>query len=165
MRLTALRSIFALMLAATAPFASGHGAGPAHAPPDISTTGLERGLDAALNCDHAIHELLFEYAACMTSNEAYVAGDPAATTIFRFVAWVRAAGAVYNGYADAAGYREQFRAAFLEAQSQHPLPEDTLCRALDIRCASLPEPVPRRSGADRPEQTAARPATIHAHQF
>jgi hypothetical protein len=131
----------ALLLVELAAFA--HGSGPGHALPDASVTGIERGVDLAMNCDHAIHELIFEYDYCMRANHDLIGPDPAAETAFRFMAWLRAAGAVFQGYPDALPYRYEFRRNFLLAQARHPLPAARLCQAIGIDCATLPEPVPQ----------------------
>jgi hypothetical protein len=133
----------ALALVAGGASAFAHGAGPGHALPDASVTGIERGVDLAMNCDHAIHELIFEYDYCMRANHDLIGPDPAAETAFRFMAWLRAAGAVFQGYPDALPYREEFRHNFLTAQARHPLPAARLCQAIGIDCATLPEPVPQ----------------------
>ena len=131
----------ALIAGGTSAFA--HGSRPGHALPDASVTGIERGIDLAMNCDHAIHELIFEYNYCMRANHDLVGPDPDAETAFRFMAWLRAASAVFQGYPDAQPYREEFRRNFLAAQARHPLPAARLCQAIGIDCAMLPEPVPQ----------------------
>jgi hypothetical protein len=138
---TKLFATLALIAGSISAFA--HGSAPGHALPDASVTGIERGIDLAMNCDHAIHELIFEYDYCMRANHDLVGPDPAAETAFRFMAWLRAAGAVYQGYPDAMPYRDEFRRNFLTAQVRHPLPAAHLCRAIGIDCATLPEPVPQ----------------------
>jgi hypothetical protein len=131
----------ALIAGGTSAFA--HGSGPGHALPDASVTGIERGIDLAMNCDHAIHELIFEYDYCMRANHDLVGPDPEAETAFRFMAWLRAASALFQGYPDAQPYRDEYRHNFLLAQTRHPLPAARLCRAIGIDCTTLPEPVPQ----------------------
>lgn len=120
--------------------------------PDASVVGIERGIDLAMNCDHAIHELMFEYEYCMRANHEFVGNDPAAETAFRFMAWLRAAGAVLNGYPDAASYRDEYRRAYLSAQMSRLVPAAELCRAIGIDCSTLAEPVPQPVHAAEPEK-------------
>ena len=140
---TVIKFFAALALVAGSASAFAHGSSPGNALPDASVTGIERGIDLAMNCDHAIHELIFEYNYCMRANHDLVGPDPDAETAFRFMAWLRAASAVFQGYPDAQPYREEFRHNFLAAQARHPLPAARLCQAIGIDCAMLPEPVPQ----------------------
>lgn len=137
----------ALVLMAGCTSAFAHGSGPGHALPDATVTGIERGIDLAMNCDHAIHELIFEYDYCMRANHDLVGPDPEAETAFRFMAWLRAASALFQGYPDAQPYRDEYRRNFLLAQARHPLPAARLCRAIGIDCATLPEAVPQEESA------------------
>ena len=112
--------------------------------PPASVTGTERGIALAFNCDHAIHELLGEYAACMRVNHEQVGTDVAAETAFRFMAWLRASTAAWQGYADGPQYKTLYRADFLAAQRNHRIAPALLCRAVGIDCATLPEAVPEQ---------------------
>lgn len=122
--------------------AGAHGSGPVPPLPDASVTGIERGIDLALNCDHAIHELLGEYEVCLRSNHEQIGDDGEAETAFRFLAWLRASGAAANAYPDGADYRERFRQDFLAAQQRQPVIPARLCQAIAVDCATLVEPVP-----------------------
>ncbi|MRD72643.1 hypothetical protein GH865_05180 [Rhodocyclus tenuis] len=123
--------------------AAAHGSAPGHARPEQSAQGIERGLDLAHNCDHAIHELLDEYAACLRSNQIEIGADAAAETAFRFFAWLRAANAAYQGYPDGETVQLRFRQEYLAAARRHPVPPEELCRALGLDCAQLPVAPPR----------------------
>ena len=147
-----IRLCTALAFVAGGASAFAHGSGPGHPLPNASVSGIERGVHLALNCDHAIHELIFEYDYCMRANHDLVGPDPAAETAFRFMAWLRAAGAVFQGYPDAQPYRDEFRRNFLAAQARHPLPAARLCQAIGIDCATLPEPVPQLEKGTVPRQ-------------
>lgn len=127
---------------ALARIAAAHGSGPVPPLPDASVVGIERGIDLALNCDHAIHELLGEYEACLRSNHEQIGDDRQAETAFRFLAWLRASGAAANGYADGADTRERFRRDFLAAQQRQPVSPARLCLAIAVDCATLVETVP-----------------------
>ncbi|WP_341675901.1 hypothetical protein [Niveibacterium sp. SC-1] len=90
-------------------FAHAHGTHERHAP-DESLQGTERGIAFALDCDAAIHELLYEYDFCIQSGLDHVRDDPEAFAAYWGVAKMRAESAAQNGYPDAAGYRDRYRA-------------------------------------------------------
>lgn len=143
MRLSRCLEVVCLMAAVASPtIALAHGDGFAHRLPGESVSGIERGVQAALACDHAIHELLGEYEVCLRSNHDYIGTDAAAETAFQFVAWLRASGAARNGYPDGPHYRSLYAEAYRIAQRQHAIAPARLCAALEIDCDALPESPP-----------------------
>ncbi len=137
-----VRGIAFLIVYFSTQLAWAHDSHPGHPMPDVSVQGIKRGIDLALNCDHAIHELLGEYEYCLRGNHEFIGDDPVAETAFRFLAWLRASSAARNGYPDGPYYQAQFRESFLAAQRRQVIPAAALCGAIGIDCATLVEPVP-----------------------
>jgi|GEM_PF-6127143 len=107
-----LRKLLAsIALAALPTLAHAHGAHERHAP-DESLQGAARGTAFALDCDAAIHELLYEYDFCIQAGLDHVRDDPEALAAYWGVAQMRAEKAAENGYPDAAGYRDRYRANY-----------------------------------------------------
>ncbi len=115
-----------------------HGDHPAWKPPAASTTGIERGVQFALSCDHTIHELLAEYESCLGYYAEQMERDPAAATAYWYVATIRARSALQNGYPDATQFLPVFESRYRAAQARQVVPESRLCRAIDAPCP--PEP-------------------------
>jgi len=104
-----LRNLLASIALATLPaLALAHGTHERHAP-DESLHGAARGTAFALDCDAAIHELLYEYDFCIQSGLDHVRDDREALTAYWAVAKMRAEKAAENGYPDAVGYRDEYR--------------------------------------------------------
>ena len=107
-----LRKLLAsIALAALPTLAHAHGSHERHAP-DESLHGAARGTAFALDCDAAIHELLYEYDFCIQSGLDHVRDDSEALAAYWAVAKMRAESAAENGYPDAAGFRDRYRASY-----------------------------------------------------
>ena len=110
-----LRNLLAsIALAALPALAHAHGTHERHAP-DESLHGAARGTAFALDCDAAIHELLYEYDFCIQSGLDHVRDDPEAITAYWAVAKMRAEKAAENGYPDAVGYQYAYRRSYERA--------------------------------------------------
>lgn len=103
-------------------------------PPSASTTGVERGVQFALSCDHTIHELLAEYESCLGYYADQMERDPAAATAYWYVATTRVRSALQNGYPDAAQFLPVFEARYRAAQARQAVPETRLCVTISAPC-------------------------------
>ena len=119
--------------------------GPVHAhgtrereAPSEDLRGMQRGVAFALDCDAAIHEVLYEYDFCIRSNVEKTTDDPEAATAYWWIATLRAETARDNAYPDANVYLPGYRKSWLEARVQAPVPRDKLCAAVHVACSTLP---------------------------
>ncbi len=136
-------TVFAMALCLLSPIvARAHGEGMHRGIPGPEVSGVERGAAYALNCDHLIHELLFEYAYCIRTHHPALGADPEAQVAFWFVAWVRASVAQANGYADADPFEADYRTRFLSARRHAPVSLKRLCAEVFTDCSTLPVAVP-----------------------
>jgi hypothetical protein len=105
--------------------------------PSEDLRGIERGVAFALDCDAAIHEVLYEYDFCIRSNVEKTAGDAEAATAYWWIATLRAESARDNGYPDANVYLPRYRKSWLDARVQAPVPHERLCAAIHVPCSTL----------------------------
>ncbi len=126
--------MFTSLVGLTSPTAQAHGGAHDWHAPSNKLTGIERGVQFALSCDHTIHELLSEYDSCLAYYADQMASDPVAATAYWYVALTRVRSALQNDYPDAGQFLPVFEARYRQAQSRQVVPESRLCVTISAPC-------------------------------